>query len=197
VNGSGVKIDTLALKIDGGSAIGNAATGMTVNSVTNGYDCSYVAQSALSEGSHTYTIDIQDNDGNAANTLSVTISIDVTSPSLTVTNPTEGLITNNNSLTVSGTTNDATSTPVTIAITLNGTDQGAVTVSSGSFSKSVTLASGSNTIVVTATDASGLTTTVTRHVTLDTGAPVITSVELIPNPVDAGQTFILKVTVTD
>ena len=50
---------------------------------------------------------------------------------------------------------------------------------------------------VIATDGAGKTTTITRTVTLDKTAPVIKSVTLTPNPVDAGKTFIISVEVTD
>ena len=76
-----------------------------------------------------------------------------------------------------------------IKITLNGADQGDVTVGAGgAFSKAVTLAEGANTIVITATDAAGKVSTVTRNVTLDTSVPAIT-----PNPVDAGATMAIAV----
>ena len=101
-------------------------------------------------------------------------------------------------MTVSGTTNDATSSPVTVTVKLNSGSAEQVTVQgNGSFSKQITLANGENTIVITATDSAGKSTSVTRHVTLDTGAPVFQSIELIPNPVDAGQTYIIRVKVTD
>ena len=64
-------------------------------------------------------------------------------------------------------------------------------------SKALTLAVGTNTITVVATDGAGKTTTITRTVTLDKTAPVIKSVTLTPNPVDAGKTFIISVEVTD
>lgn len=196
-NGSGIKITSLALKIDGGTSIGNTATGMTTTQVANGYDCTYVVQSALSEGNHTITIDIQDNDGNIATQTSTTFSVDTVPPTLNITSPTNNLITNNATLTISGETNDATSSPVTVTIKLNGADQGAVSVASGSFSKIVTLADGSNTIIVRSTDSSGKYSEVTRTVTLDTVAPVISAVTLVPNPVDGGQTFVITVTVSD
>ena len=69
--------------------------------------------------------------------------------------------------------------------------------SDGSFSKALTLASGSNTITVVATDSAGKSTTVTRTVTLDTVAPTIKAVTLTPNPVDAGKTYVISVEVTD
>lgn len=97
-----------------------------------------------------------------------------------------------------GTTNDATSSPVKVTIKLNSGVAESVTVGSdGNFSKALTLVAGTNTITVVATDSAGKTTTVTRTVKLDTSAPVIKSVTLNPNPVDAGKTFIISVEVVD
>lgn len=195
--GSGVNISSLQLKIDGGTAIGNAAAGMVCTSVSGGYDCTYTPQTALGEGSHTVTIQVSDNDGNISSLLSSAFNVDTVPPALNITNPPNGLVTNNSNLTVSGTTNDVTSSPVTATIKLNGIDQGAVNITSGSFSKSIALAEGSNTIVITVTDAAGLTSQVTRTVELDTVPPVITAVTLVPNPVDGGATFVVTVTVSD
>lgn len=194
---SGINISALALKIDGGTTIGNIATGMTCTAVTGGYDVTYICQSALAEGSHTITIDIADNDGNVATTTSTTFTVDTVPPVLNISNPVNGLITNNASLTVSGTTNDATSSPVSVIIKLNGTDQGTVTITSGSFSKAITLAQGSNTIVVRSTDSAGKYSEVTRTVTLDTTPPTISAITLTPNPVSTGATFTISVTVSD
>ena len=94
------------------------------------------------------------------------------------------------------TTSDSTSGVPTIKITLNGSDQGSVTVSNGSFSKAVTLRSGSNTIVVTATDKAGRVTTITRTITLDTSSPVVASVVIDPNPVNIGNNYTVTIKVT-
>lgn len=196
-SGSGIKIETLALKLDGGTTINNTSTGMVCTSVSGGYDCVYTPPTALAEGAHTITIQIGDNDGNTSALLSSSFTVDTVPPALNISNPANGLFTNNSSLTVSGTTNDTTSSPVTITIKLNGVDQGTVTVNAGSFSKAITLANGSNTIEVKAVDAAGLTSTVSRTVTLDTTPPVISAVTMVPNPVDGGQTFVISVTVSD
>jgi hypothetical protein len=195
-NGSGINLSSLVLKIDGGSAIGSGSSGMVCTPVSNGYDCTYTPPSALSDGAHTVTINVSDNDGNAATQASRSYTIDTVPPVLNITHPTDGFIANNPSIIVQGTTNDETSTPVTVAIKLNGVDQGAVNITGGAFSKSITLTEGANTIVVTATDAANQTTTVTINGTLDTSAPQITAVTIEPNPVDAGATMIVKVTVT-
>lgn len=195
-NGSGINLATLALKIDGGTTIGSGSAGMVCNAVTNGYDCTYTPQAALADGSHTVTINVSDFDGNTATQASRTYTIDTVPPVLNVANPANNFITNNPSMVVQGTTNDATSSPVTVTIKLNNVDQGPVTVTSGNFSKSITLAEGANTIVVTTTDAAGKTTTVTVTGTLDTSVPVISSVTITPNPVDAGETMVISVAVS-
>ncbi|MDP4152608.1 MAG: Ig-like domain-containing protein [Bacillota bacterium] len=195
-NDSGISISTLSIKIDSGSAVTNTSTGVTCTAVTGGYDVTYIPQTALADGQHTITVNISDNDGNAADATTRTFNVDTLPPSLNVSTPADGLVTNNPAGTVSGTTNDELSSPVTVTIKLNSVDQGTVTVSSGAFSKAVTYAEGTNTIVITAKDALGQATTITRTVTLDTTPPSITAIELVPNPVDAGATYVIKVTVT-
>ena len=187
---SGVNSNTIGITIDSGSKI---TSGITKTAITGGYECSYTPATALSDGSHTVKFAASDNDGNAATQKSVTFKVDTVPPTLNVTSPAEGLVTNNATVTVKGTTNDATSSPVTVKV--NGT---AVTVdASGNFSTTVTLTEGSNTITVVATDSAGKATTVTRKVTLDTKAPTITDVSITPNPVDGGKTFVIAVSVTD
>lgn len=192
-DGSGVDLTTLAVTQDGNAV--DAST-ITSTAVTGGYSVTYTPAAALTDGSHTVTIDVKDHDGNAATQKSTTYTVDTVPPTLNVTSPTDGLVTNKAVLTVAGTTNDATSSPVTISITLNGADQGAVTVGAGgAFSKALTLAEGDNTIVVTATDVAGKVSTVTRTVKLDTSTPVIKTATITPNPVDSGATMVISVTI--
>lgn len=195
---SGVDISTLSLQVDSGTAVGSNASGMTCTAVTGGYDISYTPTTALDDGQHTVKITADDHDGNTSAQASVTFKVDTVPPTLSVTSPTDNLVTNKTSGTVIGTTNDVTSSPVTITITLNGIDQGAVTVGTdGAFSKALTYSEGENVIVVTATDAAGKTSSVTRTVTINTKAPKFTAVEITPNPVDCGATYIIKVTVME
>lgn len=190
-DGSGVDLSTLVVKQDGAAV---ASSALASTAIANGYQVTYTPAAALSDGAHTVTINVKDHDGNAAAQKSTSYTVDTVPPTLNVTSPTDGLITATAALTVAGITNDATSSPVTVAIKLNGTDQGAVTVAAnGSFSKGVTLAEGSNTIVVTATDAAGKSSSVTRTVKLDTSVPVIKSATITPNPVDAGATMVIAV----
>ena len=194
-NDSGINSGSIKITIDSGAAI---TAGITKTAITGGYQCSYTPTTALADGSHTIKIDSSDNDGNAASQKSVTFKIDTVPPTLNVTAPAAGLITNKAACNVTGTTNDITSSPVTVTVKLNSGSAEAVTVGAdGSFSKALTLVSGSNTITVVATDSAGKSTTVTRTVTLDTVSPTIKAVTLTPNPVDAGKTYVISVEVTD
>ena len=192
---SGVNPDTIKLTIDSGTAI---TSGITKTASGKGYTCSYTPGTALSDGSHTIKVDAKDFDGNAAAQKSVTFKIDTVPPVLNVTAPTDGLVTKNPTCNVTGNTNDATSSPCTVTIKLNNGTAASVTVNAdGTFSKSLTLVEGLNTITVVSRDSAGKTNTITRKVTLDTKAPVISEPTLVPNPVDAGKTFVLSVKVTD
>lgn len=191
--GSGVDISTLVVKQDGTAV---AAANITHTAISNGYSVTYTPSAALSDGSHTVTINCKDHDGNAATEKSTTYTVDTVPPTLNVTSPADGLITAASSVTVAGTTNDATSSPVVITISLNGTDQGTVPVGTGgTFSKVVTLKEGSNTIIVKAKDAAGKESSVTRTVTLDTSVPKIKAATITPNPVDTGKTMVISVTI--
>lgn len=193
--GSGVDLDSVVVKLDGVAAQASTITNVPI---TNGYSFTYTPATPMGDGSHTVTVDATDNDGNAAAQQETTFTVDTIAPSLNVTSPANGTITNTASAVVTGTTNDATSSPVTVSILLNGTDQGTVKVeANGSFSKSITLSEGSNTISVTSTDQAGKSTTVTITVTLDTSVPVIQSATITPNPADTGETVIISVVITE
>lgn len=187
---SGVAESTVSIKIDSGTAI---TTGFTKTAITGGYEFSYTPSTALADGSHTIAFNAKDNDGNAAAQKTVTFVVDTVAPTLTITSPNDNIKVNQATCVVSGTTNDATSSPV--SVTINGTS--ATVGADGSFSKSITLNEGANTITIVATDSAGKSTTVTRTVTLDTGAPTFVSVSINPNPVDAGNTYVISVDVTD
>lgn len=176
--GSGVKESTIALKID------NEDVPLTKTSIENGYRCTYIPSGAMPDGRHTIDIAAQDNDGNLAEDVSASYTIDTVPPTLTLSEPTKE-ITNQPSCTVSGTTNDESSSPVTVEITHNSNEPVSVPVDSfGNFSKTFTLMEGSNTLKVVSTDAAGRSTTVIKTIKLDTTIPQITNITFEPNPVD-------------
>lgn len=192
-SGSGVLKSSIVLKVDN---VAVAAEDYTLTDVTGGVDLSYTPKTALTDGNHTIAVSCSDNDGNASTVASITYKQDTTPPELTVNQP--ATPTNNASCTISGKTSDATSSPVTVKVTLNGTDQGAITVdASGNFSKALTLREGDNNIVVRATDAAGKYSELTRTVVLDTVAPVFGAITVAPDPVNTGGTITITVEVTD
>lgn len=192
---SGVDPDTIGITIDSGSKI---TSGITKTAVTGGYECSYTPGTALSDGSHTIKINASDFDGNAATQKSVTFKVDTVAPVLSVSSPADNLVTNNASCTVSGTTNDVTSSPCKVTVKLNsGTAENVTVNADGTFSKVLTLAQGTNKITIVSTDSAGKSTTVIRTVILDTGAPQFISAVMNPNPVDCGKTFVISVEITD
>lgn len=86
-------------------------------------------------------------------------------PGLTLSSPSAGLLTKNPSVTVSGSTDPGAT------VTIDGS---AVSVGlDGSFSDTYTLADGTHTFTVVATNAAGLTQTDTRKVTVDTTPPAV------------------------
>lgn len=191
---SGVNPSTIKLIIDSQTI----TTGITKTQSGKNYTCSYTPTTALSDGTHTIKVSASDYDGNVATQKSVTFTVDTVPPELSVSAPVDNLVTNQSSLVVKGTTNDVTSSPVTLTIKLNGgTEQTVEVGSDGSFTKTLTLVTGENTIAITAKDGAGKTSTVTKKVVLDQTAPVIQSVTISPNPVNAGATYTISVEVTD
>lgn len=189
-NDSGVDPDTITIQIDSAPAIRDGIQ-KTPND-QKGYDCSYTP-TAMADGPHTILVMASDHDGNAANSVGSSITVDTVPPVLTVTSPEDNLVTNQDTVTVSGTTNDVASGPVTLKI-----NEVPVTVQeNGTFTYEFTLTEGDNTITIVATDSAGKSSTVVRHVKKDTGSPVFQEISIVPNPVDAGQTYIITVKVTD
>lgn len=194
-NDSGVNPDTIAITVDSGSKV---TAGITKTAITGGYQCSYAIPSVLADGTHTIKVDATDYDGNKATQRAVTFTVDTIPPQLSVTSPTNNLATNNKTVTVAGTTNDATSSPCIVTVKLNSGTATAVEVgSNGAFSTTLTLVEGTNTIVVTSTDSAGKASSVTRTVLLDTKAPVIKEVTYSKNPVSTGEVFTIYVKVED
>ena len=190
---SGVDTASLVLKIDN-TPVDNSK--ITKNPTDGGYKIEYTVEKALNDGQHTVSIEVADNDGNKCAPATSTFNVMATAPALTINKPADGLKTKESALTVEGTTN----TDATITIKLNGSDQGSVTVDkmSGAFTKALTLAvEGDNEIEIVATNPAGVKTTVKRTVIYDITAPTISAVAITPNPVDAGKTYTISVTVTD
>jgi Glucodextranase, domain B/Bacterial Ig-like domain/Bacterial Ig domain/Bacterial Ig-like domain (group 2) len=127
-----------------------------------------------------------DNAGNKA-TTSITLNIDKTPPSLSITSPANGATVSTSAITVTGSVSDSLSGVSTVSC--NGV---AANLQSGSFNCPLTLNIGANNISVQAADIAGNTTPQTETVTL-TPPAVLTQVN--PNTGHQGRQALL-VTIT-
>ena len=207
VLGSATQDIVMELQDAGGSGLNMASVIFKVNNVqvssglswADGADgkktCTYHATN-LSDGQNSASLQVTDNDGNVSDVDTVTFVISTAAPTLELTSPIEGMITNSNAVTVAGIA-AAGSTAVTLAeVTINGTP--ADVGEGGAFSEQVSgLPDGTNTITVVAKDSLGKTTTVVRHITVDTKAPIISDVEAEATTVNANGQIHITFKVTD
>ncbi len=201
-NDSGVDPATLDLRINGGSKITQGAPGLTLTPVEGGYDLSYAVPTALDEGQTTISVGVSDMDGNAADPASITCTIAVTAPTISLSSPAEGLVTNQAAVQITGITSDDQLTSVTLTVTVNGHDQGPVTVDgqTGAFALQANpshMQEGANVIKVKVVDATGLEAEITRNVVLDTIPPRIVEVIGVTDRVHVGAPFVIRVKVED
>lgn len=185
---SGINPETISFKLNN-SLVESGSISKT--QIDNGYKCEY-ASSELMNGTQTCVFNVSDNDGNRADELTITFIVDTTGPSLTVEEPAGDLITNKNTIVVSGKVDDITK-PITLTIN----DVPVVVGSGGEFAYEYSLTEGANIITVIAKDSLNNKSKIIRNVTLDTKPPVISDITLTPNPVSVGQTYIITVTVVD
>jgi large repetitive protein len=151
------------------------ASGVTLGTVTadGSGNWSFTPSSPLPEGLNSLTATSTDATGNVSPVLTLPIQIDTTAPTApTIANPTNGLITNDNTPTINGTGEPGSVFTITNASgTVIGT--GVVDPSGNySFTPTTPLPDGSHTISVTTTDAAGNTSPpVSTTFIVDTGAP--------------------------
>ncbi len=187
-NDSGIDSDSIKLRIDN-----SEVSGVEKQSTEDGYTCRYTPSNALDDGDHSISVSASDNDGNVATPVSITFEVMATAPNLSVTTPANASWYKTPAVAFSGTTNG-----VTLMVQVGDGSLQNVEISGGTFSGTLNLdAEGANMVTFQSISESGVTTTVTRTLYLDTHAPVIQSVTITPNPVDAGKTYVLAVEVTD
>lgn len=193
--GSGIDINSLVMMLEDREQ--NELT-LEKTTITNGYRCTFIPGSVISDGDTRFSAQVSDFDGNTSNVAEIVFTVDTIAPTLNITSPAEGLATSSTSVTVAGTTNDATSSPVTLTMALDsGSDQAVTVATNGGFTKTFSsLTHGTHKVVIVASDAAGKTTTITRNFTVDTSAPVISKITITPNPADAGSTMKISVVVT-
>lgn len=124
----------------------------------------------LQEGSNALLVEARDPAGNKGSATAAVI-LDTVPPAISVATPVDGLYTNIPLVTVTGTVNEDVA-----SVTINGVTASVSTTSSASttFTATLTLIEGANTLVVTAVDRAGNSTSSTVTATLDTVAPQLT-----------------------
>lgn len=205
VLGSATQDIVMELSDAGGSGLNMASVIFKVNNiqVTDGVSwtdqedkkvCTYHAEN-LSDGSNSVSLQVTDNDGNVSDVATVSFIISTKAPTLNLTSPAENLLTNSNKITVAGVAAAGDSNVTLQEVAVNGTP---VSVGEGgAFSYEYTGVEGENTISVTAKDSLGRVTTVTRHVKVDTKAPIISDVEAEATTVDANSTIHISFKIVD
>ncbi|MFA5832145.1 MAG: Ig-like domain-containing protein [Bacteroidota bacterium] len=149
-----------------GTATDNSAVSVKINGIDAVVDAggAFTEEIVIAEGLNTITVVATDASNNASSVVR-TVRKDATAPQLTVNNP-QSIVTNQQSTIISGMVFDETA----VSLSVNGT---AVTVSSdGSFTNTVALNEGKNTITVVATDAVGNSSSQTRIVLKDSQPPI-------------------------
>ncbi len=161
-NGFITKFDTVFVR---GSVADSHAVTVSANEIPLPVDQNgqFVGSVPLVEGSNFITIVATDAAGNTT-TVVRTGTKDATPPVITISSPADGSTTQNATVTVTGTVQDATA----VTVTVNGTN---APVTNGNFSADVSVAIGSNTITVIATDAAGNSATRTESVTRTQAGP--------------------------
>lgn len=156
--------------------VGSASSHATIPITGNGGVRSWSTVRPLVEGPNVIKVWAKDGAGNKADTLVRTVILDTQQPTLTVSAPTEGFVTTESSVTVSGNASDANG----VTVAANGVNlpvDGA-----GNYSGSVPLVVGANAITITATDGGGNTRSVVRNVTRNAAAAGVTVVTQGLNP---------------
>jgi RHS repeat-associated protein len=152
--GTGVNPATLAFTVNGSPLQTSCSTTST------GANC--VVATPFPEGPEAVTATVKDYAGNTSQPATVAFTIDTLPPTVTISSPANGSLTNQRQLTVAG----SVSEPATL--TLNGAP---VVASNLAFAQSITFQEGPNPIVVTATDRAGNQGQASIQVTLDTIPP--------------------------
>lgn len=189
---SGINRSAIAFKVDGKVITENKTESPAVDAYdldkgTNneGHErikLNYIA-SNLSNGQHTYSLEIEDNDGNKSEVVNGNFIVSTSAPTLVVDTPTDNLVTNDGTVKVSGhasMTDPNAKIEANVTISVNGNEVTAEIGSDGKFEKTVTIPDGDATVIITARSNNGKETVVIRTVTVDKTKPVITDIVTTP-----------------
>jgi RHS repeat-associated protein len=168
--GSGVNPATLAFTANG------SPLQVSCSSTAAGASC--VVANPFPEGPEAVSATVKDYAGNTSQAAAAAFTIDTIPPTVTITSPASGLLTNQRQLSVSGSVSEAAT------VTLNGAS---VTVASDlTFAQSMALQEGPNAVVVVAMDRAGNQGQASLQVRLDTTPPAPVAPQAVSVTAPAG-----------
>lgn len=186
---SGINLSAIDFKVDGKQMNTtdpndpNYVIGSLSSEDGHGYVYINFYAKNLSDGQHTYSLEVADNDGNKSEVVEGNYIVSTSAPTLVVDTPTDNLITNDGTVKVSGhasMTDPNVRIEGNITINVNGNEVTAEVGPDGKFEKTVTIPDGEATVTITAKSTNGKETVVTRTVTVDKTKPVITDIVTTP-----------------
>ncbi|MBJ6751543.1 Ig-like domain-containing protein [Geomonas anaerohicana] len=152
----------VTLNISGSATDAGGLQSLTINgqAVTINPDGSFSAAVPLVTGANVITVVAVDQAGNAQSDAR-TINFDPTAPVLAITAPGDNSDSAQSYITVTGTVDESS----TVTVTDNSGNQTSASISGNTFTATVNLVAGVNTITITATDLAGNVTSAKRTVT--------------------------------
>lgn len=191
---SGINLSTIVCLVNGVDIASDLTWIKDVTDETaDVYTAAYIL-SGLTDGLNTIELKVGDNDGNVSVESTVTFVVSTMAPTLEITSPMEGIITNGDTIIVSGSVSTFVSGVYVTSVTVNDVE---VDIVDQSFTYEYSLVEGENVITIVATDTAGNSTRVIRHITLDSKAPIISDVETDSVVVDASGMIRITFKVTD
>lgn len=177
--------------LDDVSVASVTVNGVPVSSFSGG---NWTTQVELTPGDGAKTITARATDGTGKSSSAVVqVTLDTTPPSIAITTPASGSTLTSESLTVSGSVDDLAGLSTVTCNGVNGL------IENGTFTCSVTLVPGINTITATATDKAGNSAESTIHATYtrDLQAPTITITAPVAGTVTRDRTITVSGTAAD
>ena len=160
-------LDAVFLQVDGG---GFAPVTLSSGNWNTNFN--------LPEGSHSVAVYATDTNGNCSFTNSLSFTIALDAPSVTITAPANNSFTNTSDITVSGTASVNSGSLTGVEAKIGSGSYTAASSGDGwaTWTKTVALSEGSNTITARVSADSGKQSTASAIVILDTTSPVISSI---------------------
>jgi len=182
------------LNVSGTAASINGIQSVTVNStaVTLAGNGTFSQAVTLQPGKNTITVIATDNAGTTT-TDSRTITLDTTAPVITITAPADNGTLAAASVTVTGTVDKS----ATVQATVNDGSAQSAAMDGTTFSVTLNLAEGTNTITISATDLAGNSASVKRTITSDTTKPTLAITDPAQDITTSEPTLTITGTVSD